>query len=874
MKRTLLFAALLLVAGSLIASCSDTNKTIIGFLRPDRFPGSSVDSNNLADDRRAFTNNDQSITDGAICWDVDNNHAIVLLTTDDNSSGSTHLYATYFDGSRFTPPVEIHGENEDLFVGVTGFKAMFLDTAGLSNANARARNGDAIILFTRQDTDNPTITDDDANRRLYGTYFDVSVSSQAGIGTLQHGFDTLATEIDFDGVVTGAGNDEDVDTFGFVSDSLHGTHVFSSGNEDVDSGDPTTVVQIAWEKGESTGGTGVGTRYHFATFDMTQVGNGMPAQGSVSTNQLTPGAGSFDNGDNVDSGFIVHNQHMLWRVQNLGTTTTPDVVTDSIFSATTATQVLLGSTNTAFGGDSTDMPAARDVYGSDHGLTALYAFFTESGFTNDANGARDSDTDLMLAKIDASGTSRELQEIDAFTGTVNTTDSDADGFGVQDPADGADGSVSGNIDTRINRTGQYITVLWLQPNTNVSDFNDGTNLAGSDFPRMNDLLYGRVVQTMRDSTARSIANSASALLTCPSLVATGNIGVAGGAQADVNNNEFQTELVGGQSRSNGGSFVDLGCAFQSNRTRMNWTYQQLVDQAGADTDDTRLLVNGVDVTLDTTGTAAPTVALADSAVTTAPMPSGAQGLDTGWGFGLNPVAVDAGDANGDVLVFFFANDNNCSNNGAAGAFSEMRLYVADGTTLDTVSTDGTTNLNLATGTLRTITVPVNENIGSSPDWAGATVHVVWTELADTVSSEEQLAARSYNKNSTAALLADEFTTSLAVGPTFIDNPTMGDILSLMGPELLRNASTVGVYFDEDAHFYYNETSTDGDGYIVEGLISAPQLIDNDSVQNLNSTNVIIPPQCNDLVDSMALWQRFDGLDNFVFDLRMFIRVHN
>jgi len=173
------FVAFLTAAA--IAGCSSSKKSSGGFSvnnpgdlgNPANLSGaSSIADNNLADDTGAFSNNGQNYiglkcaynSAGSVSSSTGGSSgadgtAIVLFTTNDVASGADHLYATYFESGKFTPPVEISGDarNEtlpgDIDLGhaimvplnVDGYK----DPTSGQQVQAVARNkGNWVILWS------------------------------------------------------------------------------------------------------------------------------------------------------------------------------------------------------------------------------------------------------------------------------------------------------------------------------------------------------------------------------------------------------------------------------------------------------------------------------------------------------------------------------------------------------------------------------------------------------------------------------------------------------------------------------------------------------------------------------------------------------
>lgn len=250
------------LAGALaVAGCGNDDSNGLSVLLPSAFPGSSVEDAFLGDDLRAFSNSGSRTDAGDVLVfrNTGNNDAIVVFQQYDSDSGHYLLMASWWNGSDFTAPVEILGENEDPSVQRQSVKVLFLNTSAFKGAdstgtsNGRGRNGDAILTYVGRDSDDPSSADRDANARAYATYFDRSQATKAAQGTVVHGFDRLAKPIDFDNVLTAPSTDVSVQAVGFVSDSLHGTHRFDGGGGATLSGDPTSFVELAFLKSPAAG---------------------------------------------------------------------------------------------------------------------------------------------------------------------------------------------------------------------------------------------------------------------------------------------------------------------------------------------------------------------------------------------------------------------------------------------------------------------------------------------------------------------------------------------------------------------------------------------------------------------------------------------
>lgn len=890
-------AAATLVAGVLAIGCSDDGgDTIIGggVDRPGAFPASQVDENNVSSDARGFTPEGLFVLNGpgtgsggnfgpTAYWNRSNGTAIMLYQAKDaGNNNPVRLFASYFDGSRFHAPVQIRGNGngavEDPNAEVEGVKVLWLETSGDPDADVAAKDGDAIILFTRTDLDltgSVAGSNEDANRRLWLSYFNQSDALAPATGSVQGGFETAAVALDTDIIATGP--DTDVQTFGFVSDSLYTAHEFTFGTDEVDSGEQTTYVNVFYGKDTNAAAT-PSPRFRFVALDLAA-----PTLPTAGGTDLAIGASAFDAGEGADiaNPVIVYNNMMIWNSNGVGTTSGEDQIASvTLFQETSpggvgSVTALNEALTTNF--DQAQLPDAENVYGEDHGLDLFYIFYVGSGYTDGTNGSRAGNSDAMVMTIPLGSASASIErtEIDAFQNTVDTTV----GADLAVPLrSGANGNVS-DIQTRIARSGTYILALILGDNTDLSD----ADQAGPNTVNINDVLFARAVQTRLPATTpstRTLANSLAPILTAPSL-GTATTSAPTDAEADVTEVEFQRDLAHGQTMAQAeDGFSDRGCSFQGNHLRMNFIYQQLNDQnALATADENRLFVNGVTVVLGANDTTAPTAALVSTSEVVA------ETVDTGFG-GLSPmfaVAVDAGDATtsgnppvstataGRVIVYFVSNDNNKLDNTTAGSFAEPRLYAWENGTVTTVSTNPTTStsdLFVVTDVLGIATVPVNENL-SVLNHVGTTNHIWWVE-EETRGGHDDLGTRSYNltqtAGTTAVVLGDRFTPPTSDEPVFIDNRFGGVLLDLSNYTnqpaaseftVVRSGTTVGVFFDENGRLWYQQTSTDAEGYYASptGVIR-PEIVDNESDRTLAQIwRVHSPNECDNLPRSLVYYDK-------------------
>jgi hypothetical protein len=239
------------------AGCNDDGDNVLIFeeFTVDNFPGDQIADNNVADDGRALSINDQAfIGDSLKCHPNGGTGRFIITFGTIDGDDNTHLWATFFDGNNFTPPVELLGVDIDIgdnpqFQGII---VGWLNTAGFNesnvagdNAAVQARNGDAVILWVR--SDDSLVNGDDGvgrNDRLYYSYFNVDFiadlfffddgSIRGVVGEIfQHGF--TETGLIVDALDEGDGNAdngddqsrEDVVTLGVMSDGLCGCATFT-----------------------------------------------------------------------------------------------------------------------------------------------------------------------------------------------------------------------------------------------------------------------------------------------------------------------------------------------------------------------------------------------------------------------------------------------------------------------------------------------------------------------------------------------------------------------------------------------------------------------------------------------------------------------
>jgi len=935
-------AAAVLAAGILAAGCSDDSggDTIIsgGNFATDQYPGSQVVDSNVADDGKAFTNQAQSIQGNdefKVFRNVSNGTAIVLYVTETTSSGSTILNASYYDGSRFHAPVQIRGRHltaspqvfSDPFSGIGGFKVLWLNTSGNSTAEVAARNGDALILFTATDESAaPGVTSgEEPNTRLWFTYFDVSAANAAAANGVQGGFTVDAITVD-DEQIYSANTDPSVDAFGFASDSIHCAHEFTSGTDEVDSGDPTNGAIIVYAQQESLT---TGYRFHQNPVNLDAPDNDL--DGLLAGESTISIASSAVAGDNVQSGgFLVYDEFMIYQTNVADAATTDFVATLVQFDEDGEVDVAELNTPVIASNDRSDGIndiEAGDIYGRDHGLAALYVVFEEFGFAPDATpdtGDRDEDTDVVVAQINYDDASLTVQReiVDPFADTYDFTGGAAD----------RDGSNTGAnlIGTRLNRSGDFITILMTEVNSDSTDTATITDI--------NTLGYAAAVHTRRDTTLGAtatrdldvsitdeVAGGNFTPVRIPSLVGSGITTTT----ADITNLQFQRDYVGGQAHSQantdsendqvdgqeGGAFMtrvgcDRGCAFQSDAFQHNFTFEQVRTTGTPLIED--LFWNGIEVTVTnvTANVADVTTPPELALVVTGAASDLVASRDTAYGQDFEPVAVDAGDLSrettgeptlesGRPLIFYVLDRDNPTNAGATNNITDLGLFAwEDGEEVQVSTVGPRQDWDQFTALLDVVQVAVDENATSNPNHGGSRVHVLWLESrADDFGSGNvvdgiRLMTRSYEKSqindndSSNDTLEVRFTPDTTEDPVQIDNPIDGDLLDTQagtsgGSQVYataRGGSTVGLYFTEDEHVYFTDTTTDALGWDTTAGVSAPQLVDNDDTlgQRVIGWRLFSPPECDDLAKGMLFFAREES-NQFGANgtaRRAYVRVHN
>lgn len=861
---------LVFCAAFAVAGCDEGGSTTVisGDTLIGNFPGTEIIEYVVGDDGRAVNHSGAKVNKGLqIFWNSSNGHAIILYI-----DGWERLWAHHWDGTRLTPGVELRGPNqEDLtqddeddsdqdFETFEHYRVLFLNT------NTGGRNGDAIILWVRGDDPNPALPAEGSNHRLFGTYFDVSESgnvTSVGDPTVHYGFESSGSTIDFNN-----GN-SDVDDFGFVSNSLRFTHAFDERDQDsiewlnrfdegsenaltpaTQSGDPTTYVWFVWRKDQTDlTGVGVSNRYHAIQFNLAQIGNSLPVQVSLGQGTIAPTPGvTIADAQPVEHGFVVHNGCMIWQATasigatglfltrfdqtgNLGTIELSESVEDS-----------LAPTAATWAGTFPEMVLPTNVYGDDHGLTNLYAFFNTDEFPGR----------IAVTKVDLTTVfnqaAREINQLENLSGApVEEFQAKKGDYAPE---------------TRINRTGQWIFVTWLQ-STLVPLTEQLAGFAGGTRQ-----IHMHGIQT----GARSLVNS---IVTGGPFLAPNQVGAVSNQTGRL---FIQEEIADGTQ--------DPRCGIQSNLNRINLVWHEGFPQID-------LKHNGLTIALSTSATVPPTggPSVATGGLITLLFDSTSGNT---WEFdGTVPTLVtDLGTADGSPLVYYVNNANNALDPNAPGAFDELRVFghagIPGATPADSqlVSTDGpaadnSLNTEITDPNqfddngvddytepgghfLRGRTTPTSTAAGPH---GGTRFHLFWVEARHGENSRPALRTRYFTKSAfSPASAAATFTTahapSLATAPrslgglnndeeflppTVHPNGRRGNDVGPFYPFCTSVGNTVGVYFTTTGHFWYQE-------FNGTAWLDTPEIIDNESGANLfmgrDQRACVFPPMLLNTCDNL------------------------
>lgn len=875
MKKMSVFSAAALAAAMTMTGCSDDGDTIVTnnvvqVATFDNFPGGTVQANSLADDMRAFSENNLNVTAVVCRRNGTNGTAIVLFTTQMGHGSLNQLWASYYNGSTLTRPVELRSTDVDYSVGINNLfetSVVFLNTSNNTNTNVQARNGDAIIAVRRTDfASNAGV--DDQNVSLYAHYFDVSNSGSA---STRFGFDStngLGQRVDgSQGTSVQDITGENVLRSGIISDGNLG-RAFHTGDPAIippnQSGQSASFAVLTWIQSDIASndpGSAVNdTRMLYRTVNLTSSSTGitllttgevsLPANALVTTrDQTTVVAGGFvtvgglllfQYDVRMTSGGAVEDRSLGGiRVAN-GSATNP-------FEATAfcLTPGANGAGTPTTNG--TDMERHVDT-------------FHPNGFYGPNEVGNGRYTLFFAASSNAAG-----DMVDAFVAEVSTTVTVAfnpatDRAQVSNNV-GLDGMAPDDFTTNaaafpgITGANKRIERLSRDKSHFLVIFREGAPI-GAPTGMPNNQLCQLFTMTLGTGTGALATRVSTTLQVSP-----GTTNVSGYQTGD----EYDGERV--QTTKALGSQTD--CPHQSNPNQ----YAIAFEQSETGTGDDQVFVV---IVQNNGGTAAPT--LVGSAVE---IPGGRTDGDFEDG---EMQGVYAGTANRRLAKALFMTDNGLN---AAGNSQVIVIFIRDN---DQTGTDNhlyatEVNAGVLGETIRIDSGDDNRDVttfqaktvggqaftGSNGAFAGSKVHIVFTEQRINSTSSLALLTRYLDKtvrtNTPTVSLANEFVPTTGNAPTAVDNDV--DFTSTIS-SIRSSGETFAVYFMQNGNVLYNEFTNNAG--IQEGGVSAPQLINNDDSGNatfmMNCSPVNV--NCDDLRGTLTFFNRTDD-DG---DIRLFVRRRN
>ncbi|NUN49379.1 MAG: hypothetical protein HUU15_11185 [Candidatus Brocadiae bacterium] len=451
----------------------------------DDFPGAPVQDGNVADDGRAMSPAGEDAFPPVCIRNGDRGTAIVLFATaPEVPGGPAHLYATHFDGESWTPPVELSAWDGQFFTKSFGPRAVvaFLNTEDHPDGGARDRDGDALIAWGGVDLDQDGASPaDDVNGCVFVTYFNVSDRDDP---SRNHGFQGPAQRVSTEDEL-----DEDVFAIGFVSDGLCGQASYSSLSRSYSWGDPTTGIALAWTQSENNDNLTPGSddiAMHAVVYNLAQAGDPeTPLTAGPDIRVPILGFGALDSGLGseetiVNPDFTAYNNLLFMQVASddspgaevlmiydpplslfvpFGTYGSPmdadDDITVQVVAFDPATGTIGPPRSLANTPDSTDSieshdqlvsPARRSIWGSDEGLAEVVVFHTIL--------LADPDATTFFGSITVDG-SLFATSLDEATGTPV-------GSAILDPENPMifDSVLPNEVETQISRNGDYLWVVW------------------------------------------------------------------------------------------------------------------------------------------------------------------------------------------------------------------------------------------------------------------------------------------------------------------------------------------------------------------------------------------------------------------------------
>ncbi len=700
------------------------------------------------------------------------------------------IWASRFDGSAFTPWVEIRGPYSTSYaglgLGMYNARVIFLNTQGNSAAQGGNRAGDAVIMFSGFESDTAP------DYRLYATYFDVThagVPSLASNPAVKYGFDTEAYAVS-------SSSGADVMAIGFMTDGLY---MMSPSFEESSlsffiNGSHVTYIGAVWTE---SSWTSLGGSLFSANFDLSNSN----ASNKFSAPVQFATATAMDSDDWIDNKLVVTGNVIFYRVMlwNEPAGLDHSILEAADWNASTGTlqhaaRLTRTDPDSLVTGDFSEFHA----FGSIQGLTRACAIGFEYGYDE---GGSHQDVDVMLYIFDPSSGSVQVSEIDANTG--NST-----------PLNAA------LLSAEINRTSEVIFAGWLQP------FDDSNHSVS---------LFMQAIQTT--GTGRTIANS---VLSAPVRMNSDYQSASG--YADVLDRGFPSDMMG-------------PLTFTSDYLRLNATFIQEPDTP-SDTDNLSLHTAYIKVT-------------PGASISTPPAATGGSSSDQivwtndrdhpFWnGSDFKYSCLDSG-TNGLPIVYFVGDGDGAPLDETAGDPSESRLFVWDGRmpapAAMEISGDCADSGIITFGYSNSRQV-LGFGVQSAPfsGYAGpgtennppAYHHIMFLEERDIPGSWAALRHRCLDLNSTAPQIQQKFFPPLTLQPFTVSLDEASNCDPGLGggdaPAPARG-NTIGMYFQQGGHLYYNEyTPGASSDWLLENGSPAPRRMDDESEEDVVwAQGYILPP---------------------------------
>ncbi|MCE9580899.1 MAG: hypothetical protein K8T20_00125 [Planctomycetes bacterium] len=798
----------------------------------DTFPGAAVHDGDVADDKRAWSPPGTDVILGTLKCTPNGDRGTMMATYGVQSTGistTNTLMAQYYDGSVWTTPVVLTATDANFLAGSVVFTSIvhaWINTAENAADTASDRDGDCVIFWSANDADGDgALTLDDVNRNLYATYFNSRGSSDI---SKRYGFQEFASRLSTQDELG-----EDVTSFGVATDGLCGEARWETGANFYRYGQETTGIVAFWNQRENNDAVlGFDDRALYAApvqLDAA-VASDLPlstgAGIGVATRITINGMGASDAGTSseetqVDHQFVSYNGFLAFRVVANNTTAGDDTASHvfdpagSTYNGATASgedaslEAVTFDLVTGAAGPAVllhlTVPVSSTVdtlrndadfihknlgafasdqqytFGPDEGLAYIVMFAVES--INDTN---DSKTDLG----DLSGIA--MYEVSAPAGTLISANS----VSLADPTI-ADFIDSRKISARISRNGDYVLLAWVQA--------DATGVTADVTIKAAEYL-----------TTRPAEDGTFTILPVSSTLSSPVNAIPDTDGFSINSFAFQDAL----------GYI---CGQQSDPDVMNL----VVDHPDGVTD--RLLLSrltadllvpvslGVTTTVletDDLGTWTPAFNINDDG-------QAYKITDSGEGGNVFAVYASDVDSTGGTDIRVFAERTGFSS-GAGPIDSNVTFREANYQAFTFVSTPPGQEIGVFD--------PVSGVDSEERPHGARSIHVFFREQKTSESSGNGLALRTrvFDTGDNGLSFGDSFVPNAGTtysGAFDLDLPFIDPGLSedAVVRGIAVDGDTVGVWFSETGHIYYQEFNPDSNlGWINDGGVSDPLLVDDDT----------------------------------------------